>query len=339
MIGPYRPHGPLRWLLRHFASVSNWDVIGSLGVEDRSVAVPIELKSAGKLGGCWLLRISDPPSPWQPEIQRKLSEREAQVSAEMANRFEIVDEELMSDLPELEPLGDTLEGSVASNVILDISCLPKRFFFYLLRRLIASPRVQQLLVTLTVPERYGRELSRNAGRWDYLPSFGRERDDKAQPILIIGVGYQHLNLLEVAEESDPSTVRLLFPFPSKPPGAIQNWEFVRRIEGQKKLGLTQNDVLRVHPQATSLAFDILTGQCAGRTDEVWLAPFGPKSMSLAMVLFALAREAHGLDVSIGYTQPLAYSPSYSEGVEYMRDGHPLIHCYAIKMDGKDIYSM
>jgi hypothetical protein len=196
--------------------------------------------------------------------------------------------------------------------------------------------VTDLLVTVTIPQQYGRELSRNAGQWEFLPSFGRVRSDKPRPLLIIGVGYQHLNILQVAEEIDRPQVRLLFPFPSKPPGGIRNWEFVRNIE--HKFPLTQGDILRVHPQATSLAFDLLVGQCQ-QADEVWLAPFGPKSISLAMVLFALAREENSEAVSIGYTQPPAYSPDYSTGVEKDVSGNPVIHAYCIKLGGQAFYAI
>lgn len=338
MIGPYRAHGPLRWLLDQFPAIGRWDVIGSLGAEERSATVPRQLRELGGLGACQLLRIHDLPTAFGPAVEQAVHERESELLAALGKAFEVRDEQLMSDLPELEPLGDELESIVAEHVILDISCLPKRFFFYLLRRLIASSRVQHLLVTVTIPGKYGDELSRDAGRWEFLPSFGRERSDKAKPMLIIGVGYQHLNLLDVVEEGDPSAVRLLFPFPSKPPGGIRNWEFVRNIEQQKKFGLRSTDIIRVHPQAASLAFDILVGQC-GEVDEVWLAPFGPKAISLAMVLFALARENAGLPVSMGYTQPPAYSATYSTGVELGTDGHPMIHAYCIKLNGRTLYRL
>lgn len=324
-------------MLDQLPSINSWEVIGCLGAEERSTVVSLELADVGKLGDCHLLRIHDVPTVFAPKVEREVRKRERELRVALGSRFQILDQQLLSDLPELEPMGDNLESKAAENVILDISCLPKRFFFYLLRRLVESPRVQTLVVTVTIPNKYGNELSKNAGRWEFLPSFGREKSGEARPMLIIGVGYQHLNLLDVAEEGDPGPVRLLFPFPSKPPGAIRNWEFVRNIERQKKFGLKPGDVIRVHPQATSLAFDILAGQCAGHADEVWLAPFGPKSISLAMALFALAREASGRSVSIGYNQPPAYSASYSSGVECDQNRRPVVHSYCVKLNGQNWY--
>jgi len=339
MIGPYRPHGQLHWLLEQLGTVPKWEVIGALAAEERSRTVPCELGKLGKLEKCQLLRIRDLATAFASGVLDAMQLREQELATAIGGLFAVRDEELMSDLPELEPLADDLEKRITENVILDISCLPKRFFFYLLRRLTASSKVQQLLVTVTIPLKYGEELSRNAGHWEFLPSFGREKSGKTQPMLIIAVGYQHLNLLEVAEEVDHAAVRLLFPFPSKPPGWIRNWEFVRNIAEQQKFGLKTSDVIRVHPQATSLAFDILVGQCAEQVDEVWLAPFGPKSISLAMVLFALARETTGRAVSIGYTQPPAYSATYTTGVELGPDGKPVIHAYCVKLKGRSFYSI
>ncbi len=337
MIGPYRPHGPLRWLLDRLDGVSHWALVGALGAESRSATVPQELCFLGKLESCLLLRINDVASDFSREVKRLMLERERELRSTVGSLLEIQDESLMSELPELEPLGDRIEERVGESVVLDVSCLPKRFFFYITRRLLQSEKVKNVVAAVTIPEKYGSQLSKSGGSWAFLPSFGRERSDRAQPMLIIGVGYQHLNLLEVAE-SDPDPVRLLFPFPSKPPGAIKNWEFVRSIEKQKKFGLKPSDLIRVHPQATSLAFDILTGHCAGQSNEVWLAPFGPKSLSLAMLLFALAREAADLPVSIGYTQPPAYSATYSIGVERACNGVPVVHSYCLKLGGKNLYS-
>ena len=323
-------------MLEQMPNVNSWEFVGCLGAEERCTAVPMELVELGKLGLSHFFRIEDnPKSIFKRAVNREL----LKLRAVLENQFKILDAKLMSDLPELVPLSDDIESSVSENVILDISCLPKRFFFYLLRRLVASPRVRTLVVTVTIPSKYGNELSKNAARWDYLPSFGREQSGPARPMLIIGAGYQHLNLLEVVDEGDLEAVRLLFPFPSKPPGGIKNWEFVRNIERQKKFKLKPKDVIRVHPQATSLAFDILAGQCESQSGEVWLAPFGPKSMSLAMALFALAREANDLPVSVGYTQPLAYSATYSIGVERDENETPIVHAYCIKLNGRNWYSI
>jgi len=339
MIGRYRPHGPLRWLLDALPTHSKWDVIGSLGAEARCTTVPCEIRSLDKLESCLLLKVRDQPSPFMDDVAKAVEVRRKKMARALGNSFRVIEAELMSDLPELDPIWDDLESVLTGHVILDISCLPKRFFFYLLRRLQKSTKISTLIVTVTIPERYGSELSWNAGPWDFLPSFGREHSGQVQPLLIIAVGYQHLTLLNIVEEGEPRTVRLLFPFPSKPPGGIRNWEFVRNIEHEKKFKLRPTDVIRVNPQETSIAFDLLTGQCVGETNEVWLAPFGPKSISLAMALFALAREASGLPVSVGYNQPPAYSATYSIGVERRTDGTPLVHAYLVKASGIAFYTL
>ena len=170
-----------------------------------------------------------------------------------------------------------------------------------------------------------------------LPSFGSEDSTSTNPMLVISVGYHHLKLLELIGDRRPKPVRLLMPFPSMPPGFSQNWDFVRYIHEQG-VEFHPRDIRRVDPFGLSIAFDHLCAQCVGHEGELILAPFGPKPISLAMALYALAREDSGLPVTVGYTQPIAYSSEYSHGVKRDVDGKAIIHTYCVKLAGELLYS-
>lgn len=333
----YRPIGPLRWMLKKLPLCRKWDVIGSVSAEARGVTVFSELSQLNKLRSGIRLRIADEQSPYEVGTRAAWANQERDFNATIPTSVPIRDENLFSGISELTALVDEIEASHKANVILDISAIPKRFFFFILRSLIESPSVMNLLVTYTTPERYGSKLYDTAGGWEPLPGFGMVRADKTNPLLIIAVGYHHLNLQEVIHDSEPRKVLLLMPFPSKPPGSISNWEFVRYVDDQVKLN--PNNIIRVHTHSASLAFEHLTGKCKTHSDEIILAPFGPKPISLAMALFAIAREKKRLPLTVGYTQPRAYSHEYSFGVEIGHDGLPVVHTYGVKLNGKNLYEL
>ena len=64
------------------------------------------------------------------------------------------------------------------------------------------------------------------------------------------------------------------------------------------------------------------------------APYGTKSMSLAMCLYACS---HPENTDVCYTQPKSYNPQYSTGIS-MVNGVPDTFAYCIRLDGKDFYS-
>jgi hypothetical protein len=335
MTGHYRPSGPLRWILEKLPNQSQWDLLGSVAAEPRAVEVAKELVSLGKLRSSQFLCIEDEPSEFQDNVRAACSQHQNELADILGRDLAIQNMALFSEVDELGGMYEEAETRISENVILDISALPKRFFFYLIRRLRDSAKVQNLLVAYTLPDKYGKTLYKNPGGWMPLPSFGIESSTTTAPMLVVAVGYHHLKLLDLIEERTPNPVRLLMPFPSIPPGFAQNWEFVRYV--QEQVDFIARDIRRVDPFSVSLAFEHLHAQCLDHEDELLLAPFGPKPISLAMALYALWREDKGLPVAVGYTQPTAYSDTYSSGVRRARNGNAVIHTYCIKQNGLCLY--
>ena len=338
MIHSYRPSGPLRWVIERLPSRHKWDFIGAIAAEDRANSVALELDSMRKLGKSQFLRIADEPSEFEARTRKACDDNLAVLTKLLSEEPCVCDTELFSDIDELEELFVEVQKLIGGDVVLDITSLPKRFFFHLVRRLRSSTSVRNLLVTYTLPQGYGKKIHKNPGGWMPLPGFGSEDSSSGMPMLVIAVGYHYLKLLELIRDQTPQPVRLLMPFPSMPPGFAQNWEFVRYIREQG-VEFAPRDIRRVDPFSLSLAFDHILAQCAGHETELILAPFGPKPISLAMALYALAREEAGLPVTVGYTQPMAYSPDYSHGVRRGHDGKPVVHTYCVKLDGNLLFEL
>ena len=345
MIDSYRPSGPLNWILEKLPSAGKFDLIGASASEERSNAVPELLYDRDKLRNASLLAINDQPSTYLVPSQKLRRANFDALRLRIPNLQEPFELDLFSSLDELDDAFDQLSPKIGENVVLDISALPKRVFFYLIRRLDELVSIRNLIVTYSVPKSYETPLHKNPAGWDSLPSFGVSKSHEEKPMLVVAVGYHHLKLLELIQDREPQRVRLLMPFPSMPNGFKLNWDFVRNIREQ--FGESHGDqapfkpqhIRRVNPYSASLAFDHLVGQTANHSGEIILAPFGPKPISLAMALFALAAEHNGRSVSVGYTQPTSYNPNYSRGIKIDAEGKPVVHSFVLKLAGTQLYRL
>jgi hypothetical protein len=233
------------------------------------------------------------------------------------------------------------------SVIVDLSAMPKRFFFPILSLLSQSSRIKNLIATYSQPERYGKVLAEDAQEWESLPMYGGDplSNDRTPVTLIIGVGYQPLKISEILihPRFGFDRVKLLFPFPSIPPGFVDNWKFVARIKSEwsrlRNDELPSDAIIRVPTHDASIAFDQLVANTnKGRTPSAVLAPFGPKPISLAMCMLGVARHREGIATEIGYTQPHIYHPEYSTGIA-KQNGDPSVTAYCLRLLGGDLFSL
>ncbi len=359
-----RPFGPLRWILEKLSQADGWSIIGALSAEDRCLTATQELlqlcpDSSGKL-----LDIMPHPGSVLQETAAHTTASEAKrranrgpIQTDLASRIEFVDAGSI-DRPEgdLNNLIATLAEGCPANAVLDVSTMPKRFFFPLLTVCCESNRIQNLVVANTSPIRYGDVLSGDADDWKPLPLYQADPfDASSEATLIAGVGYQPLKIHDIlaGNHSRRVAIKLLFPFPSIHPGSIQNWRFVQHVmEGRRSTETGDNrsspEIIRVPIGDVSLTFDRLLQQSqAGQVKSLILAPFGPKPISLAMCLLGVARRARGSDpdtgapilpTAIGYTQPRWYHPDYSTGVSET-NGIPDVMAFCVRLNGRDLYSL
>ena len=226
-------------------------------------------------------------------------------------------------------------GRATDSVVLDVTSLPKRFFFPLLRMLFRSDRdtIKNLVVTYAVPERYTKEhLAENFGDWTQLPLFAGKYTHKHSETLVVGVGFEALGLQDRLETSESGRrIHFLLPFPAPAAAFQRSWELLWRLQQHQR-----SDVPRVHRvdvKDIADAFDRIVSLTDSGTKSVDLAPFGPKPISVAMCVYAALT-----DSEVFYTQPTVYHPDYSTGVS-VRDGHPEIYAYCLRLDGRDLFAI
>ena len=182
-------------------------------------------------------------------------------------------------------------------------------------------------------ESYTHEaLAENFGDWAQLPLFAGRYTDEPIDLLVIGVGFEPLGLVERVETSESGReLRFLMPFPAPVAAFHRSWDLLRRLQEHQPAQTFQ--VYRVDVRDASDAFDRLVSLTEDGTRRADLAPFGPKPMSLGMCIYAALT-----DSQVFYTQPTVYHPDYSTDVS-IRDGERETYTYCIRINGKDLYQI
>ncbi len=329
----YRPWGSLHWLLERLPR-SRWHLLGALATEDRSLTCWEVLKSQNAIQETRLLEILD-FDPQGTHTQTSKVKRDANRERYIRAGGQEGDVERHELFEKHELILGAIQQFVSrncENVVLDISCLPKLFFFPFVKYLILhASTIKNLMVTYTAPQRYNPVLSEDFEKWRPLPSFmlrDPEPDDKA---FIIGLGYawQGFALPVLGPILENTRIHVLFPFPPGPPHFQKNWEAMRRLE------INYRNVIRAPVRIHAFDLPAIVKQLYGLTDNgsryVIFGPYGPKTMSLGICLFATR-----FNSAVCYTQPKLYHPDYSTGVGEI-NGRPEVYAYCLRLNGRDLY--
>lgn len=329
----YRPSGQLDWALK-LTKQRNWNFVGALGTEERSLAAWRWLKKLGGLSTTCLLEVLDRPSRHTTRANLLLGERAQEFFVEGGLETEIKRRlELMTEKHRIEAVAKTIEQRASDqSVMLDITSLPKRFFFLILRYLEQSTSVRDLVITYTTPDSYcdSDVLSEGATDWITLPGFPA-RPGQTE-MLIVSVGFMveslrsHLTTINKHE-----SVKMLIPFPAPLAILRRTWDSVCSLESKSEPGKFQN--FRIDSADLSGAFQRITQLATEAKLKPSFAPFGPKPLSAAMCLYASKQQC-----SVYYPQPRVYHPDYSQGVREV-DGKPAVFAYWIKHDGQKLYEV
>lgn len=330
----FRPWGTADWLLSKL-NVQRWTLIGCVSTEDRFNSILAHLNASNGLEQAAFISIKDGPSDYQEACETKLQRQATRFSAETGALGTITPFNLMDSPTLMERFLSSVLSHDEASVVLDLSCLPKRFFFPMMRLISRRENVLNLVATYSVPSAYTKErLAFDPQDWGYLPMFQREMspEEPSSNRVIVGVGFLPFQLPElVTHDYDGAEVTLILPFPPGPPQYQRNWQFVHDIFGSNWQGNEKRLIRRVDATDASGCFDHLGSIARAEPELAILAPFGPKPHSLAMCLFAMK---HGCDVY--YTQPTYYHPDYSTGMK-MIDNKPLTYAYLIRNRGIDLY--
>ena len=328
----FRPWGHFSWVLPKLDQ-KEWSFIGCLGTEDRYSGAAEIARNSCILFNELFINVCDDGGDFRGECEdikkRNLAKLESIFTANLTvETIGLLDSPIL-----LKRLANAFIRGSNGNVILDISCFPKRFFFPLLKILLQSDRVLNILCCYTIPAKYhSGDLAENPLPWSHIPMF--QRVEIPQPAIgkaIVGVGFLPFGLPSLLKNDySDADLTLLFPFPPGPPHYQRTWDFVREIEKFSPLRSTKQ-IVRVDVSDVPGCFDHLNNITDfGKIPSI-LAPYGPKTQSLAMALFAIKNNC-----DVFYTQPKQYHPNYSTGIKHTND-IPEVYSYCIKLDGVSLY--
>lgn len=329
----FRPWGRLNWILDR-GPTTRWSIIGCFGTEKRSLAAPMYLRGRKQTSSIYMVRVEDAPSRYDPQIDDRLAQRRSEWEAGGGTMSEVRLHRPGDAIGQL--IGDVRSflDSAGSSVLLDITSMPKRVFFPLVKILRKEKRIANLLATYTVPASYPPvPIAADFQDWQPLPLFSGDPSLRSRlDMMVVGIGFMAMRL---REEINPSRrelpIKLIFPFPPGPPGFHRSWQMVRDLEETRQRQTTE--IRRVDATDASDTFDHLLTMTKNGQRAAILAPFGPKPVSLAMCLFADETNA-----PVYYTQPRAYHPDYSLGIKEV-EGLPEIHAYYLRMKGANLYGV
>jgi len=327
----FRPWGMLPWILGKCPGLK-WSLLASLSPEDRCLSTWLTLKKSTVLtANNKLLRIKDKESRFTPQTTRKVEERWKEFLAEGGERDSVVELDLFVAHADLVKTLDDFDSAAGENIVLDITSLPKRYFFPFIRRLVENSKARNIIATYAIPSSYtDQALAERFQEWRPLPMFA-PAGEATYTKFVVSIGFMSMGLPDqVRQRCGQMDVELLFPFPPGPPGFHRNWEFVMDLQRELPNKLA---IKHVDARDTSLAFDHLVIATDGGHKRAVLAPYGPKPHSLAMCLFAIRAGSE-----VCYTQPSIYHPDYSIG-RSLCDGQPEVYAYVVRLHGHDIYTL
>ncbi|MDP2354902.1 MAG: hypothetical protein Q8M31_02430 [Beijerinckiaceae bacterium] len=333
---PFRPWGQIDWLLGRLKGRA-WSMIGCSGTEKRSISLAGHLGRAA-LHHVRMIEIRDPQPLDLKAVEERLAESRAALAAASYAADEIVPAPLVADLDMITGIVAELVQAGSTRLLIDLTSLPKHWFFPLIRAALAEAAIEDVIACYTAGVGYATTLSENISPLRVLPSFAGDAARDRHGSLIIGIGFEPTALDALLADQQSDAIRLIFPFPPGPPGHHRNWMFVKHIEDlTSKNQIDPPDRVHIHMYDCPQIFDALCAMTDGGTISSAIAPYGPKTMSLAMCLFALAAEAAERPaVPVYYAQPLRYALDYTADAA-MRGDAPDAVGYCLRLAGRDLY--
>jgi hypothetical protein len=311
-----------------------WSLIGCLSPEERSLSAWAQLRSNSCLQQTRLALIEDHESRFTAAVRTKIGNRKTEFASSGGNfERDCRVYKLLARHSDIIGFVDEAVRDFTTSVVIDISSMPKRFFFPAVRRLLQNRNIRDLLVTYTRPASYTTEnLAENFEPLQNLPLFPERYPEKPPKVIVVGVGFSIMGLpAHIEHYGHDVQVKLIFPFPPGPPSFQRNWQVTMALVKGVKPELLE--IIPISGHDTADIFDHIAVWTEGGRDPAAFAPYGPKPMSLAMCIFASLTDA-----PVQYTQPTVYNPEYSAGVSTV-DNKPEIYTYCLRLNGKEFYTI
>ena len=330
----YKPWGNIDWILNRLPNLCEWDYIGCISTEERSLSAWQWLKQQKKLHNSKMWKINAPKNVTSPYTEIAAKEYKKQIEKFVASGgHEYVEFDLFeSDATASQQL-DALLDITNGNMIIDITSMPKRWFFPLIRDCLSDNRVSNLLVLYSMAKFYSKIQGEDSMSWRYLPSFGELSErEKVEKYFVISAGYQPLSLPDWISNYENPKVHVLFPFPASVNGYTRVWDFIRTIESDGTQ-ISKDCIKYVSgfdlPEIYKCISEII--KLDNKREPIFM-PYGPKPTSLAFAIIASQ-----MCFPIGYTQPMYYNPYYSRGIEMYNEETPKTTSYLLKAEGNQLY--
>lgn len=334
----FRPWGQIDWLLGRLEG-KTWSMIGCCGTERRSISLAKHL-GRGALNHARMIEIHD-PQPLDPAaVEERLANHRAALAAAGYAADEIIAAPLVADLDMITGFVSGLVEAGSTSLLIDLTSLPKHWFFPLIRAALAERAIEDVIACYTAGVGYAATLSENISPLRVLPSFAGDPARDRHGSLVIGIGFEPTGLDALLADQASDAIRLIFPFPPGPPGHHRNWMFVKHIEElTSKNQIDPPDRVHIHMYDCPQIFDALCEMTDGGTISSAIAPYGPKTVSLAMCLFALAAEAADRPaVPVYYAQPLRYALDYTTDAAMLGEVPDAVG-YCLRLTGRDLYRL
>src|SRR5581483_11813694 len=152
------PWGTHAWLMPKIGP-REWTTIACASFEDRCVG-SAEIVGREGFNRFHAFRVSDPPNRFSAELQVQTDKNVAAMESALGGTPVVHALDLMTQPADIESVLKTID---ARSIFLDITSLPKRYFLFVVKRLLARKELSDLVVCYTRPLKY-REgpLSENA---------------------------------------------------------------------------------------------------------------------------------------------------------------------------------
>ena len=273
----------------------------------------------------FMVEISPPDNafPDFSETLRLKIKRNRELIARRGTSINVLAADLLIGEDALLDLADAVATCGLSSLFLDMSCFPKRFFCFLLKRLLSFKAIRNLIVTYSQAKLYGQgHLAEDPLPCDYLPGFNGAFPVRGSTF-VISAGFESLGMSSFLEVYRDGTkdMKVLLAFPPNGEATRRQWSTIRQMTSGRTREIRQHDIEVVATWDAEQVLRVLSRWNAD-SDGLTLAPFGPKPHTLAMALFAIKH-----DLALYYSQPRSYNPNYSSGVGS-------IWGYVAKWDGR-----
>jgi hypothetical protein len=303
-----KPWGQLEWLISKTPRTAVRRVlIGCVGAEERSTAIPRALCAGGAVAA-HLFVVHDPPSRFTARIVAKTSQHvQSLVGHAIDGVSPLSEHQLFASDDDIASILASSADASPTELWIDITAMPKRFFFLLVKLALRAEWVTSLFVTYAqpAPGRYTPEhLSEDPDMPQPLPGFGPVAATSDR--LVVSIGFEPLGLAQVLGEyrDKKRDVIFLVPFPPGQPYSRRVWETIRSVGFPGEHKVRRVPALDAFGTVRTLSAVVPNSATGG----VALAPYGPKPMSLGMCAYAAL-----FDAPVYYTQPRVYHPDYTLG--------------------------